>query len=509
MTPLRYTARLAAAAMLAAQLAAHPAPAAEPKPVWLVVTTPALAGAVKPLAARRLKEGFETVISTVPPARALASLKAAGKKPAFILLVGDVQKGSRGQAWHVPSIWRKQYHWRLRGEVTFAADPLWGDLDGDGVPDVPVGRIPARTPDQVKTVVDKTLAFEAKTLGPDDLRVPVWAGTPAYHPTIDSVATGLLVTTVTRLAQPWARVWLMSGDANHPLCGWPEDQPALFGRQLKRDRALAVMMGHGSVTSFFSMRYRGRGIYYRSRDTAALAQGPPRAPAAILTCSSGNFTTARACLTESLLAMPGGPTVAIGATAESHPLPNFFTGAGLLKTLGEKHRRIGPLWLAAQRHMLADRNLMIERVLLSAEGNLQRAGLDHRKLRADQILLYALLGDPASRIFLPERLRGRIDWKDGTCHWQVRKPEGAVRLHVGYRPATVGAVETGPAPNRAEALKRLAAANAAFAFTPVAQIGPDAPWKGTIATEGTLRLIATGPGQIHAAAIGLKRPANK
>jgi len=497
-------ARIAVAALLAVQAAA-----AEPKGVWLVVTRPMFADAVKPLATKRRQEGFEAVVSTAPPARALAALKAAGKRPAFLLLVGDAEKGSADQPWHVPTRWRSQYHWRIRGKVTFPADPLWGDLDADAVPDLPVGRIPARTAAQVKAVVAKTLAFESKRLGPDDLRIPVWAGTPAYHPVIDSVATGLLVTTVTRLARPWARMWLMSGDANHPLCGWPEDQPALFTEQLKKDRALAVMMGHGSTTSFFSMRHRGRSIRYTTRHTAALASGPARAPVIVLTCSSGDFTASGPCLTESLLTRRGGPTVAIGATAESHPLPNYFTGAGLLKALDQKHRRIGTLWLAAQKHMLADRNLVVERILLTAEGNIQRAGLDHRKLRADQVLLYALLGDPASRIFLPGRLRGRIDWKDGTCHWQVRRPAGATHLVVGFRPSASQAVKTGAAPGRAEALKRLARANAAFTFKSIARIGPDAPWKGTIAEEGVLRLIAVGPGQIHAAAIGLTRPANK
>ena len=181
----------------------------------------------------------------------------------------------------------------------------------------------------------------------------------------------------------------------------------------------------------------------------------------------------------------------------------------MLKALGEKHRRIGTLWLAAQKHVLADRSLLIEKLLLTAEGNIQQAGLDHRKLRADQVLLYALLGDPASRMFLPLRLRGRIDWKEGKCHWQAHKPTGAVRLYASFRPQGHPAAKTGPAPDRAEALKRLAQANAAFAFKPIAQLGPNAAWKGVIAEQGLLRLIAVGPGQIHAAAITLKRPAKK
>ena len=501
-----HIARLAVAAVLVATAAAN-APAAEPKPLWLVVTRPMFVDAIEPLAAWRRKDGLDAIVSTDSPRQALAKLKAAGKRPAFILLVGDVEKGTTGQKWHVPTIWQDQYHWRLGGRITYAADPLWGDLDSDRVPDVPVGRIPARTAAEVKTVVDKTLAFETKALGPDDLRLPVWAGTPAYHPVIDSVATGLLVSVVSRLAQPWANPWLMSGDINHPLCGWPTDQAALFNEQLKRDRALIVMMGHGSETSFFSMRYRGRGVYYRTRDAAALSAGPPRSPMIILTCSSGKFTSSRRCLTETLLALGGGPTAVIGATAESHPLPNYFTGAGLLKAVGGKSRRIGPLWLEAQKHMLVDRGLLIEKTLLSAEGNIQREGLDQRKLRADQVLLYALLGDPAGRVFLPDRVRGRIDWKNGACHWQVHKPAGATRLYVSFRPAAPPAQpKSGPAANRAEGLKRHAQANAAFAYTPMAQIGPDAPWKGVIAKEGTLRFIAVGPRQIHTAAIGLKRP---
>jgi len=501
-----HIARLAVAAVLAA-IAVTNAPAAEPKPLWLAVTRPMFVDAIKPLAEWRRKGGMDTIVSTDSPKEALARLKAAGRRPAFILLVGDVEKGKTGQKWHVPTIWQDQYHWRLRGRITYAADPLWGDFDGDRVPDVPVGRIPARTAAEVKTVVDKTLAFETKTLGPDDLRLPIWGGTPAYHPVIDSIATGLLVGVVSRLAPPWANPWLMSGDINHALCGWPTDQAAMFNEQLKRDRALAVMMGHGSETSFFSMRHGGRGIYYRTGDTAALSDGPPRSPMVILTCSSGTFTSSRPCLTETLLQLQGGPTAVIGAAAESHPLPNYFTGAGLLKAVGGKSRRIGPLWLEAQKHMLVDRSLLIERTLLSAEGNIQRAGLDHKKLRADQILLYALLGDPAGRVFLPDRLRGRIDWKNGSCHWQIHKPAGATRLYVSFRPSTPPAQpKGGPAANRADALKRHTQANAAFAFTPVTQVGPDAPWKGVIAKEGTLRFIAVGPGQIHTAAIGLKRP---
>ncbi len=44
-------------------------------------------------------------------------------------------------------------------------DPLYGDLDGDSVPDLAIGRLPVRTPSELEAVVSKTLEYGAKTYG--------------------------------------------------------------------------------------------------------------------------------------------------------------------------------------------------------------------------------------------------------------------------------------------------------------------------------------------------------
>lgn len=47
--------------------------------------------------------------------------------------------------------------------VTFAPiDPAYADVDGDGVPDVALGRMPARTPAELDIMIDKTLAYVAQ-----------------------------------------------------------------------------------------------------------------------------------------------------------------------------------------------------------------------------------------------------------------------------------------------------------------------------------------------------------
>ena len=48
----------------------------------------------------------------------------------------------------------------LGGSITFAPlDPAYADIDDDGVPDVALGRFPARTAAELTTMVDKTLAY--------------------------------------------------------------------------------------------------------------------------------------------------------------------------------------------------------------------------------------------------------------------------------------------------------------------------------------------------------------
>jgi hypothetical protein len=51
-------------------------------------------------------------------------------------------------------------------EVRFApADPLYGDVDDDGVPEVPVGRFPVRSLADLQQMIAKTLAYETKDYG--------------------------------------------------------------------------------------------------------------------------------------------------------------------------------------------------------------------------------------------------------------------------------------------------------------------------------------------------------
>ena len=131
--------------------------------------------------------------------------------------------------------------------------------------------------------------------------------------------------------------------------------------------------------------------------------------------------------------MPGGPVATVAATTESHPLPNYFSGVSLLKAFGRRERRLGALWLNAQREARRSHNVLIESMLRDVEGKLDPQ-IDEAKLRRDQTLMYTIFGDPATRLRLPERLDASIERTAAGWRWKAKKPTGVVRIEVGFRP---------------------------------------------------------------------------
>ncbi len=402
--------------------AANDAHAADRKPLWLAVARPELAAPLQPLAEKRRNEGFEVVVSTKSVPDALA---ASARRPDYLLLVGDDDPSQKSAAWYLPAKRMKLYRWRSAQPLDFASDAAWGDLDGKGQPRIPVGRIPARSREQVELVVRKILAFEAQPPAAADLQLPAWFGSPEYTPMLNAAASGLGESMVLTKGPPWLRPWFVSGNPGDAFCGWPPDQAARFTKQMKQGGIAGVLMGHASDEAYFSMRFNGRPVWYAAANAAGeFRKGPPVPPMAFFSCMSGKFDQAAPCQAKALLLMSGGPVATIGATTESHPLTNYFSGVCLLKALGGPEKRLGAIWLRAQREARQAHDFVMEMALRDAEGSLEPT-IDIEKLRRDQALIYALLGDPATRLRLPDPL-------------QVSAERTAPRLAVACRQARAG-----------------------------------------------------------------------
>ncbi len=468
------------------------------KKAWVVVTREMFEKELAPLAEKRREEGYSVTISTKPVGETLAEM---GGRPDFLLLVGDIEEGKEAEPWCVRSNVRELYASCPEDEgKTFASDAMYGDLDGDLVCDVPVGRLPVRTLQELRGVIRKILAYENAEASRASLRLPIYGGSPCYGTFLDSMSTTLLVGSLEKNAAAWLRPWAISADPMHPLCGWPAEQPRVFNEQLRAGGLMAVFMGHGEPHYFYSMEHNGASVRYTREDAAGLERGSvPAPPTVIFACYTGTFNGPENCLAEVLLFTPGGPVAVIGATTNSHPMTNYFSGLSLLGQTNRRHRCIGRLWLDAQNEARGTRDFLMERVLLGAGGD-DTSNVDTEKVRRDHILLYALLGDPATALGFPEALESEIRADGKSWRWSAKKPEGALKLYVEFRAEGLKFPEVQVPLEKESAMANLEKANEVFAFTPIAELGVGEAWEGTIEKAGTLRLTAVGGKRIYVAA---------
>ncbi len=439
------------AVLAPAVLMAEVPPPTTAKPLWLAVARTELAPALEPLAAKRRQDGFEVVISTKPIAESLAALP---RRPHFLLLVGDDEAGKEKAAWYLAAQRKKLYRWRAAQALEYASDMAWGDLDGNGAPALPVGRIPARSREQAALVVKKIIDFESQPPTAADLQLPVWLGSPEYTETINAMASGLGVQMLQADGPAWLRPWIVSGNPRDPFCGWPLEQAGLFSRQMRGGGIAGVLMGHASADAFFSMRFQGQTIWYDARQgTEEFSRGRPVPPLIFFSCHTGDFVRAEPCQAKALLFSPGGPVAVIGATTESHPLTNYFSGVCLLQSLRGKEARLGSIWLQAQQDARRRHDFVMEMMLRDVEGKLEKE-IDEAKLRRDQLLLYAILGDPATHLRLPQPLQASVEQTATGWRWQTTRPPGAARLEVGFRKVPAFEISATPAPPRPKKRER-------------------------------------------------------
>jgi len=428
--------------------------AADEKPLWAAVGPKALLAPLEPLAARRAAEGMETLL-----VEEAASLPRA---PSYLIHVGRTPAGRASL-----------YRWRPLQEETFAADAR---------EECSVGRIPAESPEEVAAVVRKTIAWEERRFGAADLRVLAWAGAPGYNPLVDGMATAMLLKTVRENAPRWASNWLISGDPRQALCGWPADQPRLFCEALSGGAFLGAFVAHASADAVHSMG----DVWFTAEEARRHLRGDgPTAPLLFLACHCGAFDLG-GCLCAELLFLANGPVATIGATTESHPLPNYFSGLSMLRAMAEPPRRLGDLWREAQLRARKERDAILEAMLRDVEGKLEPR-IDEEKLRRDQFLLYVYFGDPALRMPFPAPLRATV----GGGRFRVEAASGARRLVVGWRearPADALAGSTDEAARR----KAFLEANAREAYETVATIDGEGPWEGEAARKGHYRFVAEG-----------------
>jgi hypothetical protein len=350
----------------------------EPGTEYVAIGPEGFRGASAPLMEMRRAEGMRATYVSLAEAAdtwgwgrygapAISGLvRAAG--PRYVLLVGDNAYDYLGRAPGEadPMVPAFLAHSSKLAETN--ADALYGDLDSDGAPDVPVGRLPVRTAGELARLVRKIISHAAAgserggvlLAGRSDADEDFAGASRRVAARFDAIA--------------WTELY----------AGVHGDEAAVraaLARTVDAGTDLVVYQGHGA---FFAL---GRGLPLLDAEAASKWRS---SPVVYLSTCWGAFiqreTAEAETIAEALLRAPGGSPAVVGSTspcaqwAQQMLLMDFLEGAI------ERGTPLGDALVAAQRR---------------AAGRAASARPDAAASLLDVARFYALLGDPAMRLAGP------------------------------------------------------------------------------------------------------------
>lgn len=394
---------------------------ATPKPGYLVVSAPDLLDAANEWAAWRAEVGFEArVVSTTdlvtdpsdtPALVAAVQAELAGMwvdgQPLYLLLVGDAPARRTHSGWAIGALSCEN---DLNGCYT---DNRYGDLDGDGVPEVAIGRIPARTPEQVRAALDRTRDEEEHpTVGDYNRRVVFWAGPTGFDAQLTQIVESVVMQGLASV-DPAYEILGIYGDPSSNYYAEPFEERVVG--LLNEGASLSVYLGHGSSNE-------SEGLSQAAVDQLDLGTRSP--VMTLFACYNGLYAGEAESLAETLFFWDSGPAAVFAAAGETHPyangvLPYELQSAVLTDTVA----RIGDAVVAAKHNAFlpADGDNVRELLDLYARAEYGYSPDDLVRLLHQNVDLYNLMGDPA---LLLQRPASRVTLELGG-RWR----SGAVTVH--------------------------------------------------------------------------------
>jgi len=259
--------------------------------------------------------------------------------PEYVLLVGDATYDPRGyistpEANRVPTFMLNTMY---GGET--ASDILFVLLDNDQLPDLAIGRLPARVPGQVQNYVDKVLAYEQLT-DPQEWQQRVLAVFDPQEMIYQSEALSFL--------ERFPDQYLKDK--------YPEDinsqvDPESLIQEIHKGNLLITYFGHGSVNVW------GKDQIFSTDDVKGLSNADRLPVMMTMTCLNGLYTHPETeSLAEALLWQEDGGAIAVLApTSLTQSLDQRFLNQAIVDTLIEdQNLALGDILLTSQRQIPTD-----------------------------------------------------------------------------------------------------------------------------------------------------------
>jgi hypothetical protein len=400
---------------LAAPLRAEDAQSAQ----WVVVTSPACRKAIEPLCEQRRSQRLHVEVVQTTDVLSQVDLRAGRaerlrehvcklcrefKGESYVLLVGAVESGTLADSERKVVPAPSGTAGRMKGQPS---DNGYGSVDDQLMPAVAVGRLPARSEDEARQMVRKTLAYENDTApGEWRRRLTVLAGAPEFNAVVDALVERQAVAQLARIDSCWGGRALY----HNPSSRFTLPDEACHERALaylRGGQALALYIGHSNVRGFWAneSRYLDRddwGEIVIKRGAGVLATfGCFGCQLAGKDGEGYGVVAAR---------NPRGPVAVVGSHGECFAaMVKLASEAFTESFLGPKPPpRLGDAFLALKRGLaLGKIDPLTYRVLDAVDGD---ASIPQPVQRQEHEEMFVLLGDPALSLpWVPRDIKLAVD----------------------------------------------------------------------------------------------------
>ena len=320
------------------------------------------------------------------------------------------------------------------GEITtkdLCTDALFADMDDDGCPDVSIGRLPAKTPDELQRMLARSIVYESIPPGPWNDSVHVTAGVGGFGYLADAAIETVTRRFLTEGIPQHYRLNVTVASCTSSYCPDPLVLRDSYIDRINRGGLFWVYIGHGNVTELDHFPVGKEWLPIGTPLDAAKFQCQTRPPIALmLACFTGAFDARVDSFSEHLLAQSNGPIAVIAGSRVTMPYGLSQLASEMINgCFRDRLPTLGQVLLQAkQRVWVDDESPTLVEPLRKDEG-----GADIRKRyrkiitematalnpsdhdltleRREHVRLMNLLGDPLLKLAYPESIELQVPEK--------------------------------------------------------------------------------------------------